>query len=37
VLIKRSEREARHGKRAAALPAQSSGGLDRRSFLRRPA
>jgi len=35
VLIKRSERETRHGKLAAALPAQSSGGLDRRSFLRR--
>jgi formate dehydrogenase major subunit len=35
VLIKRKEREARRGKLAAALAGQSSGGLDRRTFLRR--
>jgi formate dehydrogenase major subunit len=35
VLIKRKDREARHGRLAAALAGQSSGGLDRRSFLRR--
>jgi formate dehydrogenase major subunit len=35
VLIKRTEREARRGTLAATLPAQSTGGLDRRSFLRR--
>jgi len=37
VLIKRSEREARHGKRAAALPAQSSGGLDAAASCAAPA
>ena len=35
MLIKRKEREARRGKLAAALAGQSSGGLDRRTFLRR--
>lgn len=35
MLIKRTEREARRGKLAAALGNQSSGGLDRRAFLRR--
>jgi len=35
VLIKRKEREARRGKLAAALAGQSSGALDRRTFLRR--
>jgi len=35
VLIKRKEREARRGKLAAAFAGQSSGGLDRRTFLRR--
>jgi formate dehydrogenase major subunit len=35
VLIKRTEREARRGKLSAALAAQSGGGLDRRTFLRR--
>jgi formate dehydrogenase major subunit len=35
VLIKRKEREAGRGKLAAALAGQSSGGLDRRTFLRR--
>jgi formate dehydrogenase major subunit len=35
VLIKRKEREARRGKLAAALAGHSSGGLDRRTFLRR--
>jgi formate dehydrogenase major subunit len=35
VLIKRAQREARHGILAAALPHQVSGGLDRRAFLRR--
>jgi len=35
VLIKKSERHARRGALAAALAAQSSGGVDRRTFLRR--
>ncbi len=35
MLIKRKDREARRGKLAAALAGQSSGGLDRRTFLRR--
>jgi len=35
VLIKRKEREARRGKLVTALAGQSSGGLDRRTFLRR--
>ena len=35
MLIKRKEREAHRGKLAAALAGQSSGGLDRRTFLRR--
>jgi formate dehydrogenase major subunit len=35
VLIKRTERQARHGKLAAAFNESSSGRLDRRSFLRR--
>ena len=35
MLIKRTERQARHGKLAAALADQSTGRLDRRSFLRR--
>jgi len=35
VLIKRTERQARQGKLAAALADQSSGRLDRRTFLRR--
>jgi formate dehydrogenase major subunit len=35
VLIKRTDRDARRGKLAAALGDQSSGGLDRRTFLRR--
>ncbi len=35
MLIKRKEREARRGKLVAALAGQSSGGLDRRTFLRR--
>jgi len=35
VLIKRKEREAHRGKLAVALAGQSSGGLDRRTFLRR--
>jgi formate dehydrogenase major subunit len=35
VLIKRKEREARRGRLAAALAGQSSGGLDRRTFLHR--
>jgi formate dehydrogenase major subunit len=35
VLIRRTERRARHGKLAAALADQSSGRLDRRDFLRR--
>jgi formate dehydrogenase major subunit len=35
MLIKRSERQARHGKIASALAKQSDNNLDRRSFLRR--
>jgi len=35
VLIKRTEREARRGTLAAALAANSGGGVDRRTFLRR--
>jgi formate dehydrogenase major subunit len=35
VLIKRTDRDARRGKLAAALGDQSSAGLDRRTFLRR--
>jgi formate dehydrogenase major subunit len=35
VLIKRTQREARHGTLAAALPVRATGGLDRRDFLRR--
>jgi formate dehydrogenase major subunit len=35
VLIKRTERQARHGGLATALADQSSGRLDRRTFLRR--
>jgi formate dehydrogenase major subunit len=35
VLIKRSERQIRRGALANALPAQASGAVDRRSFLRR--
>jgi formate dehydrogenase major subunit len=35
VLIKRTERQARQGKLAAAFADQSNGRLDRRSFLRR--
>jgi formate dehydrogenase major subunit len=35
VLIKRTERQARHGKLTAALAEQSTGRLDRRTFLRR--
>ena len=35
MLIKRSERQARHGKIASALASQSDNNLDRRSFLRR--
>ncbi|HEX9322067.1 MAG TPA: formate dehydrogenase subunit alpha [Xanthobacteraceae bacterium] len=35
MLIKRKEREARRGKLVTALAGQSSGGLDRRTFLRR--
>jgi len=35
VLIKRTERQARHGSLAAALATQSGGHLDRRTFLRR--
>jgi formate dehydrogenase major subunit len=35
VLIRKAERPARRGTLAAALADQSSGGLDRRSFLRR--
>jgi formate dehydrogenase major subunit len=35
VLIKRTERQARHGKFAAAFAEQTSGRLDRRTFLRR--
>ena len=35
MLIKRTERQARRGALAQALPGQSEAGLDRRSFLRR--
>ena len=35
MLIKRTERQARHGKLAAAFADESSGRLDRRTFLRR--
>ena len=35
MLIKRTERQARRGALAHALPGQSDAGLDRRSFLRR--
>ena len=35
MLIKRTERQARRGTLATALASQSSGALDRRSFLRR--
>jgi formate dehydrogenase major subunit len=35
VLIKRTERQARHGKLAAAFAEQTNGRLDRRTFLRR--
>ena len=35
MLIKRTERQARRGSFAGAMPAQLDGGLDRRSFLRR--
>jgi formate dehydrogenase major subunit len=35
VLIKRTERQARHATLAAALSGHSGGGLDRRTFLRR--
>ncbi len=35
MLIKKSERQARRGALAAALASQTSGGLDRRAFLRR--
>jgi formate dehydrogenase major subunit len=35
MLIKRTERQARRGALAHALPGQSEAGLDRRSFLRR--
>src|SRR5580693_631698 len=35
MLIKRTDRQARRGAFAAALPNQPGGGLDRRSFLRR--
>jgi formate dehydrogenase major subunit len=35
VLIRKSERQARRGALAAALANQTSGGLDRRAFLRR--
>ena len=35
MLIKRTEREARRGTLAAALAANSGGGVDRRTFLRR--
>ena len=34
MLIKRTERQARRGAFAAALPNQPDGGLDRRSFKR---
>ncbi len=35
MLIKRTERQARRGSFAGAMPTQLDGGLDRRSFLRR--
>ena len=35
MLIKRTERQARRGTLASALPCQDDGGLDRRAFLRR--
>ncbi len=35
MLIKRTERQARHGRLTAALAEQSTGRLDRRTFLRR--
>ena len=35
MLIKRTERQARRGTLAAALPCQGEDGLDRRGFLRR--
>jgi formate dehydrogenase major subunit len=35
VLIKRTQREGRHGTLAGALAARASGGLDRRALLRR--
>ncbi len=35
MLIKRTERHARRGILAGALPRQLDGGLDRRTFLRR--
>src|SRR5260370_40981782 len=35
MLIKRSDRQVRHGKIASALANQSDNNLDRRSFLRR--
>jgi formate dehydrogenase major subunit len=35
MLVKRSERQGRHGKVASALTKQSDNNLDRRSFLRR--
>lgn len=35
MLIKRTERQARRGSLAAAIGSQSSGGFDRRTFLRR--
>ena len=35
MLIKRTERQARRGTLAGALPSQIDGGLDRRTFLRR--
>jgi formate dehydrogenase major subunit len=35
VLIKRTERQARRGMFAGALPVQTEGGFDRRTFLRR--
>ena len=35
MLIKRTERQARRGTLARALPCQGDGGLDRRAFLRR--
>jgi hypothetical protein len=35
VLIKRRQREGRHGTLAGALAARASGGLDRRALLRR--